>query len=100
MEVVLIHKTVGVLPPDMMKTGAEMGKQICTNPGQFVPNGKLTSSVAALNSYTVICLWEVPSLDALLPVMEGMKNAGWVTDIIPVEQSLVWISKLEKALTK
>jgi hypothetical protein len=99
-EVVLIHKTVGVLPPDMMKTGVEMGKKMVAKPGEFVPKGKLKSTLAALNNWMIICFWDVPSLDVLMPAVEQMKMVGWNTDIIPVETAEVWLSKLEKAQAK
>jgi hypothetical protein len=100
MEVVLIHKTVGVIPPDMMKIGVEMGKQLVSKPEQFVPNGKIISSFAARNDWMIICSWDVPSVDILVPVAEQMKMVGWTTEIIPVEKTEVWISKFEKAQAK
>ena len=100
MEVLLVHKTVGVLPPEMMKTGMEMGRKLIAKPEEFVPRGKILYSVAALNSWMLVCLWDVPSVDVLVPVTEQMKMVGWDTDIIPVEKTEVWLSKLEKAQAK
>jgi hypothetical protein len=93
-EVLLVHKVVGVLPPEMMKTGAEMGKKLLAKPKDFVPGGKLISSYAARGIYMMVCVWDVPSVDSLMPVMEQMKMVGWNTDIIPVEKTEVWLSKL------
>jgi len=93
-EVLLVHKVVGALPPEMMKTGAEMGKKLLAKPKDFVPGGKLISSYSARGIYMLVCVWDVPNVDSLMPVMEQMKMVGWNTDIIPVEKTEVWLSKL------
>ena len=98
MEVLVIHKTIGLLPPEMMAAGVELGKKIVAKPGEVVPGGKLISSYMARGINMVVCLWDVPSVDALMPVLEQMKMSGWNTDMIPVEKTEVAISKLEKAL--
>ena len=46
----------------------------------------------------VICLWEVPSMEALMHPLEQMNMLGWDTDTIPVEKMDVTIPKWEKAL--
>lgn len=94
MEVLLVHKVVGVLPPETLKAGAEMGKKLIAKPKDFVPGGKLISSYAARGIYMIVCVWDVPNVDSLMPVMEQMKMVGWNTDIIPVEKTEVWLSKL------
>ena len=43
MEVLLIHKPRGVMPPEMMAATMEIGKKIVANPGEVVPGGKLIS---------------------------------------------------------
>ncbi len=98
MEVLLIHKPVGLLPPDMWAASLEMGKKLEANPEEFVPGGKMIASYAARGLSMIVCIWEVPSLEALMPLEEGMNVLGWETDTIPVEKMEVAIPKFEKAL--
>ena len=97
MEVLLVHKLMGVVPPEMMAAGLEIGKKIVANPGEVVPGGKLIASYSARALSMIVCLWEVPSMEALMPVLEQMNMLGWDTDTIPVEKMDVAIPKLEKA---
>ena len=98
MEVLLIHKMMGVVPPEMMAASLEIGKKLTTNPGELVPGGKLIASYSARALSMVVCLWEVPSMEALMPPLEQMNMLGWETDTIPVEKTDVALPKLEKAL--
>ena len=98
MEVLLIHKPRGIVPPEMMAAGVELGKKIATKPGEVVPGGKLTASYHARAIGMIVCLWEVPSIEALMPVGEQMSMMGWDTDIIPVDKMKVALAKYEKAL--
>ena len=98
MEVLLIHKLMGVVPPEMMAAGLEIGKKIMTNPGEVVPGGKLIASYSARGLSMIVCIWEVPSMEALMPLEEQMNMLGWETDTIPVEKMEVAIPKFEKAL--
>jgi hypothetical protein len=98
MEVLLIHKLMGVVPPEMMAASIEMGKKLVAKPGEFVPGGKLIASYGARALSMVVCLWEVPSMEALMPALEQMNMLGWNTDTIAVEKMEVALPKLEKAL--
>jgi len=98
MEVLLIHKLIGVVPPEMMAASIEIGKKLTFNPGELVPGGKLIAGYGARALSMVVCLWEVPSVEALMPTLEQMNMLGWDTDIIPVDKMEVVITKLEKAL--
>jgi len=98
MEVLLIHKLMGVVPPEMMAAGLEIGKKIVANPGEVVPGGKLIASYSARGLSMIVCLWEVPSMEALMPVLEQMNMLGWDTDTIPVEKMEVALVKYGKAL--
>jgi hypothetical protein len=98
MEILLIHKPRGIVPPEMMAAALEIGKKIMTNPGQVVPGGKLIGSYHARAIGMLVCLWEVPSIEALMPVGEQMSMMGWDTDIIPVDKMEVALAKFEKAL--
>jgi hypothetical protein len=97
MEILLIHKTAGLLPPEMMTAGMEMGKKLCAKPGDFVPGGKLIGSYMARAKSLLVCIWDVPNLEALMPVLEQMKMGGWNTEVIPVDKTEVAIAKVEKA---
>lgn len=59
--------------------------------------GKLIASYGAVGITMVVCLWDVPKMEALMPVMGKMNMGGWNTDIIPVEKMEVRLSSLEKA---
>ena len=98
MEVLLIHRLNGVVPPEMMAAGLEIGKKLTFNPEGLVPEGKVIASYSARALSMVVCLWEVPSMEALMPTLEQMNMHGWNTDTIPVEKMEVAIPKFEKAL--
>ena len=98
MEVLLIHRLIGVVPPEMLAAMLELGKKLHSNPEEVVPGGKLNASYVARAQSMIVCLWEVPSMDVLMPALEQFKMLGWDTDTIPVEKMEVTIPKLEKAL--
>ncbi|MBA7687027.1 hypothetical protein ES703_95487 [subsurface metagenome] len=98
MEVLLIHKLIGVVPPEMMAASIDIGKKLVAKPGEFVPGGKLIAAYGARALSMIVCLWEVPSMEALMPVLEQMNMLGWDTDTIPVEKMEVALPKFEKAL--
>jgi len=98
MDVLLIHRLIGVVPPEMMAASLEIGKKLNSNPDELVPGGKLIASYSARALSMIVCLWEVPSMEALMPPLEQMNMLGWDTDTIPVEKMEVAIPKFEKAL--
>ena len=98
MEVLLIHKLIGVVPPEMTAASIEIGKKLVANPEKLVPGGKLIASYAARALSMIVCLWEVPSMEALMPTLEQMNMLGWDTDTIPVDKMDVALAKYEKAL--
>ncbi len=98
MEVLLIHKPIGMLPPESWAALMEIGKKLETNPGELVPGGKLIAAYAARALSMIVCLWEVPSMEALMPTLEQMNMLGWDTDTIPVDKMDVALAKYEKAL--
>jgi hypothetical protein len=98
MEVLLIHRLNGVVPPEMMAAGLEIGKKLNLNPEELVPGGKLIAAYGARALSMAVCLWEVPNMEALMPTLEQMNMLGWDTDTIPVEKMEVVIPKLEAAL--
>jgi hypothetical protein len=98
MEVLLIHKPIGLLPPEAWAGILEMGKKIDADPGAIVPGGKLMAAYSARTLSTIICLWEVPSVEAMMPALEQLNMLGLDTDIIPVEKTAVSIPKFEQFL--
>jgi hypothetical protein len=98
MEVLLIHKPIGMLPPEMWAAAIEVGKKLQANPEAFVPGGKSIASYGARALSLIVCIWEVPNIEALMPLTEQMNMMGWNTDIIPVEKMEVGLPKAEKAL--
>ena len=97
MEILLIHKLKGPVPPEMMAATIEIGKKLTLNPGELVPGGKLIAAYSVRALSMAVCIWEVPSVEALMPPLEQMSMLGWDTDIIPVEKMEVALPKLEKA---
>jgi hypothetical protein len=97
MEVLLIHKLKGPVPPEMMAASLEIGKKLTTKPGELVPGGRLIVSYSARALAMAVCVWEVPSMEALIPPLEQMSMLGWDTDTIMVEKMDVALPKLEKA---
>ena len=97
MEVLLIHSPMTV-PPEMVAARIDISKKLLAKPGEFVPGGKLIAAYGARALSMAVCLWEVPSMEALMPALEQMNMLGWNTDTIPVEKMEVAIPKLEKAL--
>ena len=98
MEVLLIHKLIGLVPPEMMAASIEIGKKVIAKPEELVPGGKIIASYAARALSMVVCIWEVPSMEALMPLVEQMNMLGWDTDTIPVDKMEVALQKYEKAL--
>lgn len=98
MEYILIHTPNNNLTPQTMPAVIEMGKKVGANPGQFVPGGKMLASYAAKAKMFIVCLWEAPSIDAIMPAMEQMSIMGFNTEVIPAEKLEVKLDKLAKAL--
>jgi hypothetical protein len=98
MEVLLLHRPKGMLPPELMKASIEVGKEIIIKG----PLGgcKLLASYTARNQMLIMCLVDTPSMDDVVPMVEQMMMIGWDTEIIPVEKSLVALPKMEKAIAQ
>jgi hypothetical protein len=98
MEVILLHRPRGILPPELMKANMEIAKQILAKgpPG----GGKLIASYVARNQSLVICIVDVPSMDNVVPTLERMMMIGVDTEIIPVEKTADAQPKFEKALAE
>jgi hypothetical protein len=100
MEVVCIHKPLSLMPPEMMAAGLELGKKIQAKPEEMIPGGKVKGSYYARALWAIYCVWEVPSVESLMPVAEQLKMVGWNTEIIPVDEAEVALQKLEKAMRR
>jgi hypothetical protein len=97
-EVLLLHRPISILPPELMKANMEIAKQILTKgpPG----GGKLIASYVARNQNLVICIVDVPSMDNVVPTLERMTMLGIDTEIIPIEKTADAQPKFEKAMAE
>jgi hypothetical protein len=96
LDVLLIHRPRGVLPPELMKASIDVGNE-------FIIRGplggcKLLASYTALNQMLMVCIVDAPSMDDVVPIVAQMMTVGWDTEIIPVEKTVVALPKMEKAL--
>ena len=98
MKVLLIHKPIGMLTPEMWAAAMEIGKKLLADPSKVVPGAKSLASYVARALNMIFCIWEVPNIEVLMPMLEQMSMMGWDTDIIPVDDMEVAIPKGEKAL--
>ena len=98
MEFILIHKPLGIIPPEVMGGTLEQVKKLLAKPDDFVPGGKLIASYGARGKSFIVCIWDAPNAEALCPFVEQLVLAGWDTDIMPAEKMTVHIEKLTKAL--
>lgn len=98
MEYVLVHKPAGILSPEIMKLTMEKAKQLAANVPAFVPGGKLLCSYYAVAIQEIFCVWDLPNVESITPVLRQMSAAGWNTEVIPVEKTEVAIANLEKAM--
>ena len=98
MNFILIHKPLGIVPPEIMEgTLKEVGK-LLTKPDNFVPGGKLIASYGARGKSLVVCIWDAPNAEALCPFIEQLNLAGWDTDIMLADEMSIHIEKLAKGL--
>jgi len=100
MEFVLIHRALGPLPPEVMKRGLEFVKKLLAEPSKVVPGGKIIAAYTAYAQSLVVCIWEAPRVDALIPFLEQVWAVGWETEVIPAEKMETYIPKLEKMLAQ
>jgi hypothetical protein len=98
MEFIVIHKPLGIIPPEVMSGTLEQVGKLLARPGDFVPGGKLIASYGARGKSFVVCVWEAPNAEALCPFVEQLVMAGWETDIMPADNMKIHIEKLGKAL--
>lgn len=98
MEIILVHKPIGLIPPESMKLSMDRAKELCAKPQEFVPGSKLIGSYTAIGAQVIFCIWDVPNTESLLPLLRNMSIAGWNTEIIPVERTEVAIPNIEKAM--
>ncbi len=98
MEFVLLHKQLGPLPAETLRKAVDFAKKITTKTSEVVPGGRLIAAYNACSQHLQLYIWEAPSLDALMPLLEGLRNLGFNTEIIPVEKFEEAILKWEKVL--
>jgi len=100
MEFILIHRPRGLLPLEVEKLSVEIGKKFIVKPEEFVPGGKLIAAFLGRLEELTVTIWDVPSAENLMPFFEQVKNMGWDTTVIPVDNFSDGIAKAEKALTE
>ena len=100
MEFLLIHKPLGPLPPDLLKGVLGFTKQLITAPSRVVPGGKIIASYNARGQWLQVCIWDVPSFDSLLPLLEAFQGMRFNTEVIPVETVSEAIPKWEQQLAQ
>lgn len=96
----MIHRQLGPVPAEMMKKTMEIGKQLDADPSKFVPGGKLIASYKACGQSLIVCIWEVPTVEALIPLLEQMNFMEWETEVIPAEKMATFLPKAEKLLAQ
>ncbi len=100
MEIILMHRPRGALPLELSKMAVEIGKKFIAKPEEFVPGGKLIGAFMGRVEELIFCIWDVPSVESLMPFFEKVKNMGWDTTVIPVDKFSEGIAKAEKALAE
>ena len=100
MEFILIHRQPGIVPPEITKKAIETAKGLNADPSKYVPSGKLIASYKAIGQSSVVCIWEAPTVDALIPLLEQMNAIGWETEVIPAEKMATFIPKAEQMLAQ
>ena len=98
MEYILVHTPNGNLTPQTMPALIEMGKQVAAKPEQFVPGAKMLTAYASQAKMFMVCIWEAPSIDVIMPALEQMSMMGFDTEVIPADKLEVKMDKLAKAL--
>lgn len=98
MEVICIHRPIGPMPPEMQKPNIDYAKNVLAKPESVVPGGKIVGSYYAVGQWLTVCIWEVPQIDALMPLLEQLRFLGTNTEIIPVEKGGVALEKMENVL--
>jgi hypothetical protein len=98
MEYMLVHTGRGIFTPEMLAPMMEQSKQLAANPGAFVPGGKLVGSWVARNKAFIVCIWDIPNVENLGPLVEMMEMAGWDTDINLTESFPAHIARTAKVM--
>ena len=94
MEFVLIHRMIGLAPPEVSKALIEIGKkrkELCPQAKEIVAYWSMFDQVG-------FCVWEAPSIEALAPLSQ-MANLGMKTEIIPVIKIDEALPKFEEAMS-
>ena len=96
MEFILLHRPTGPLPLENVKASIEITKKVT----ELVPNGKPIASYVARSQALVVCIWDAPNAEDLMPLCEQLNLIGINTEIIPADKMEVAISKMEKAVAQ
>lgn len=100
MEFILLHRPLGPLPPEVLKSALEFTKQLNAEPSKFVPGGKIIAAYNGRSQWLQVCIWEAPSIDAMMPLLEAFAGMAINTEVIPAEKIEVAIPKWEQQLAQ
>lgn len=100
MEYILIHTPNSNFSKETMPALIEMGKQVSANPEKLVPGAKMLAAYAAQAKMFMVCLWEAPSIDVIMPALAQMSMMGFDTEVIPADKLGVKMDKLAKAMAE
>lgn len=83
----------------MMKM-VEFVKQAMAEPSKFLPGGKVIAAYGAMAQSLTVASVEVPSIDALMPILEQLNALGQEIEVIPAEKMEVILPKLEETIAQ
>ena len=96
MEYVLIARPNNSLSMEMMPPILDRTKEMLENPEKVVPGGKLLAAYGGFTQMIAIYIWDVPSIDSLIPFYKQSPNLGWDVEIIPVVKIADGIDEIKK----
>ena len=101
MKYILIHTPVGKPDINTMKAAIGIVKSILKDPSSIVPGGKVLAAYSALGQWLYVCVWEAPSMESLIPLINGLRDANVNTKVIPAETiNMDLIAKWEDYISK
>lgn len=91
---VLIHRMMGLVPPQVQMRILEITKKR----EEIAKGAKELASYAPIADQGAICVWETDNVENLMPLLGQLASCGVRTEIIPVETTEVAMKKWEEAI--
>jgi len=91
---VLIHRMMGLVPPEIQMHILEIIKKR----KEIAKGAKELASYAPIAYQGAICVLEIDNLEKLMPLLGQLAGCGVSTEIIPVEKSEVAMKNWEEAI--